>query len=838
MTAPLPARPSSISARLGLALAVLVPLIALVPLGQLLWDWVQVSQVLQRPALPGTQRGYDWVQWEEDADGRIVARYVFPRSPAEEAGLRTGDVFVMIEGQMIFGADELKRVVAGLPPGTTVRYEVTRAAETVAVDVLLTRYPTFLYPLTADLWFFTLWGFLIGSLLHVLGLAIAIPLARSSIRARFSLGLLLVSSLWMFSNLARLMLIEFFGPAGLPGSRYDTVFQILTSLGLVGWLLFPALLLTNVISVSGRLRVRAFRRTMPVRYATPALLGGLVVLTVALGSFGPFSLDVLAGPMLFYATCYIAGAAGLSLALGDASARRGDLRAGWNRWGSIVTLVAAVAVGLALIGLFPLLAQVQDATLGWLVVLTQLLSVAPITLVTLSTLRYGKVGAVMSSALVNGLVGVSVFVLFVGTMYALNPILERTEAPAYLIGGGLCVLLLLGAEALRWWLTSASVFLSNDQQRVREALREYAQRLNEQVDSEALAAATVTTAGETVRASSAVLYYRLPGDGSWRSASYHPAPPYLTTESVARLWPSFETEQQLWARDDEVSNTRLPLPVERELRSIGVAIVVPIRGDGAAVGLLALADRRGRRRVYNLEDLDFLRILCGQFGLAVERLALLEREMRLVKAHAEARLVALRAQINPHFLFNALNTIASLVGERPDEAERVVEHLSAIFRHTLQTAEAAFVPLGDEIDLVAHYLAIEQARFGDALQTCIEVPAALRGVPVPPFVVQTLVENSVKHGLAPRRGGGSVRVSARQEADDVIIEVHDDGVGVARDPADPDDTGFFGIGLQNVAARLTHLYGDARLFVLESTPAAGTRAVLRLPRDRPQFQTP
>ncbi len=816
--------------RLGLALAVLVPIVALLPLGRLAWDWFQVSRVLPQGTMPGSERGYDWVQWEE-SNGRIVARYVFPRSPAREAGLHAGDIFVMIEGQMIFGADELKRVVAGLPPGTVVRYEVTRADEARTIDVPLTRYPTFLYPLTAELWFFTLWGFLSGALLHVMGLAIAIPLARSSLRARYSLGLLLVSSLWMFSNLARLLFIEFFGPAGMPGSRYDVVFQALTVLGLVGWLLFPALLVTNVINVSGGQRLRAFRRTRAVRYAPPVLLGGLTVLTVWRGSVGPLSLDVLAGPMLFYATCYIAGAAALSLVLGDARSRREATRAGWNRWGSLLTLLAATVVGLALLGLFPLLAQVQDATLGWLVVLTQLLSVAPITLVTLSTLRYGKVGAVLSSAFVNGLVAVSAFVLFAGTMYALNPILERTEAPVSLIGAALCVLILFGAEGLRHWLTSASFFLSGDQQRMQKALRDYAQRLNELVDTEALAAATVAAAGEGVRASSAVLYHRLPGESEWRSAAYHPAPPHLTAQAVARLWPRFRDDQQLWARDDELSDARLSPADERELRRIGAALVVPIRGDGAAVGLLALAERRGGRRVYNLDDIGFLRILCGQFGLAVERLALLEREVRLVKAHTEARLVALRAQINPHFLFNALNTIASLVAERPDEAERVVEHLSAIFRHTLQTAEAAFVPLGEEMDLVSHYLAIEKARFGDALTTTVDVPDHLRSVPVPPFTVQTLVENSVKHGLGPRRGGGAVGVTAHEMEGHVVVEVADDGVGIAIEPDSP--TAFYGIGLENVAARLNHLYGDNRRFTLESRPGGGTRATLRIPLSQP-----
>ncbi len=823
-----PSRSTFRPARLGLTLAVLVPVLALLPLGRLLRDWVKLSRLLQRGAVESaTERSFDWVQWMDD-EGQIVAAYVFPRSPAVDAGLREGDVFVSFEGQIIFGVEELKKVIEGIPPGTEVYFEVLRDERTLVVPVQVTRYPTFLYPLSTGLWLFALWSFLIGSLLHVLGLAIAIPLARSSLRARFSLVLIVVSSLWMFSNLARLLLVEFFGPAGVPGSRYDLVFQTLTVLGLAGWLLFPALLMSNVLTRAGGGRTRAFRRTAPLRYAPPVLLGALALATATRGALGPLSLDVLVGPMLFYTACYIAGAAALALLLhrGEAARARAG---GWNRWGSALTLAVATLVGLALLGLLPLLSTVDDATLGWLVVLTQLLSVAPITLVALSTLRYGKVGTVVSAALLNGLLAGSVFILFTGTLYVLGPILRRTEAPVYLIGGVLCVVLLMAADRAKKWLRDSPAFLTSDQQRARLALRHYGRDLGAQFDPEGLARMTVALAGRTVEATSAVLFYRRPDD-EWRSAAYHPAPPHLTAAAVRRLWPSLDTQRELWTRDAELSDVRLPGALERELRSVGAAVVLPIQGEQEAVGLLALADKRGRRAVYNLEDLDFLRILCGQFGLAVERLGLIEREKALAKGHSEAQLVALRAQINPHFLFNALNTIASLVAERPVEAERVVEHLSAIFRHTLQTADAAFVSLGRELALVGHYLAIERARFGDALATRVEVPAALHGVPVPAFAVQTLVENAVKHGLGSRRGGGCVEITARQVDDAVEVTVADDGVGLAATEDRPPSQEHAGIGLRNVEQRLAHLYGENGLLRLESAPGAGTRATLRLPR--------
>jgi sensor histidine kinase YesM len=158
----------------------------------------------------------------------------------------------------------------------------------------------------------------------------------------------------------------------------------------------------------------------------------------------------------------------------------------------------------------------------------------------------------------------------------------------------------------------------------------------------------------------------------------------------------------------------------------------------------------------------------------------LENE-RALKLASEARLAALEARVQPHFLFNALNTISSLIPEAPERAERLVERMAAVLRFSLDAHNGRLVPMEQEIRIVGDYLEIERARFGDRLQYTVDVDAGLDEVLVPPFAVQTLVENSVKFAVAPDRKGGEIRVRAWRDAGRVRVEVADTGPGFSAD---------------------------------------------------------
>jgi len=202
------------------------------------------------------------------------------------------------------------------------------------------------------------------------------------------------------------------------------------------------------------------------------------------------------------------------------------------------------------------------------------------------------------------------------------------------------------------------------------------------------------------------------------------------------------------------------------------------------------------------------------------------REARLREQAALAELAALQARINPHFFFNTLNTISSLVEEDPRRAGDIVETLAELFRYTFRAAESRPVRLEEELEFVRRYLTIEQARFGERLRVVRDLsPAALR-VLVPGLLLQPLVENAVGHGVAPLRRGGTVRIVARLEGEDLVVEVSDDGRGLPAG-SDPIRSGH---GLDNVRQRLQTLYGERGRLTLSAGPGgSGTVAAIRIP---------
>ena len=212
------------------------------------------------------------------------------------------------------------------------------------------------------------------------------------------------------------------------------------------------------------------------------------------------------------------------------------------------------------------------------------------------------------------------------------------------------------------------------------------------------------------------------------------------------------------------------------------------------------------------------------------------REREITQLAAEAELRALRAQLNPHFLFNALTTIGYLLKTAPDRALGTLYRLTDLLRATLRRPPGETITLGEELDLVESYLAIERERFEERLVTRMEVPDNLRTLPVLPLLVQPLVENAVKHGISPLKRGGTVTVSAALEPVDdrrrpmsiLRVTVADTGAGLDRltltDPANG-----AGVGLRSIEQRLAIHYGSNAALEVTGAPGFGTRAELRLP---------
>jgi two-component system, LytTR family, sensor kinase len=194
---------------------------------------------------------------------------------------------------------------------------------------------------------------------------------------------------------------------------------------------------------------------------------------------------------------------------------------------------------------------------------------------------------------------------------------------------------------------------------------------------------------------------------------------------------------------------------------------------------------------------------------------------------AEARIHALRMELNPHFLFNALNAVAGLVCKRSHEAAiDMLDQLGELLRTTLNRNMPAEVPLAEELELLRRYLSIEQVRFGDRLRVTWDVDPETHAALVPPLILQPLLENALRHGIARRPGSAMVRISARRAGLHLELAVRDTGEGLASHGRPPRE----GIGLSNIRARLAEMYGrDATQVELTDVPGGGARARLMIP---------
>ncbi len=205
-----------------------------------------------------------------------------------------------------------------------------------------------------------------------------------------------------------------------------------------------------------------------------------------------------------------------------------------------------------------------------------------------------------------------------------------------------------------------------------------------------------------------------------------------------------------------------------------------------------------------------------------------ERSESYARQLAEARLMVMRAQVEPHFLFNTLAHVQALQEIDPPQAGHMLERLISYLRAAMPTMRETTSTLGREVEVVTAYLDLLKIRMGDRLNYTISVPPELNGISLPPTMIATLVENAIKHGLEPKRDGGSIAIQVRQVGEQIEVLVADNGLGLGGA-----DTGGTGVGLANTRERLKMLYGDTGELVVEPNAPTGVRALLRVPKEPP-----
>ena len=279
------------------------------------------------------------------------------------------------------------------------------------------------------------------------------------------------------------------------------------------------------------------------------------------------------------------------------------------------------------------------------------------------------------------------------------------------------------------------------------------------------------------------------------------------------------------------SKSELACPIAGCPCPLQAAVIAPLKVRDRVVGAIKL---------YRTDNRDFPG-LTQRLAVGITQLLSLQLEVgeadRLRELAARARLEALQAQIRPHFLFNALNTVLMFSRTDIERARELLVQLASFLRRAL-TVRAEFIRLEDELEYVQTYLEIERARFGDALKFRVRIDPSAIGCLVPVLTVQPLVENAVVHGLTPKEGGGKLLVSCRVRNGHLRVVVADTGVGI---PPERKDEIFtlgvgkgMGLGLSNINQRLVGLYGEAYRLQLHSRPGRGTLVRMTLPVRREQ----
>lgn len=305
-----------------------------------------------------------------------------------------------------------------------------------------------------------------------------------------------------------------------------------------------------------------------------------------------------------------------------------------------------------------------------------------------------------------------------------------------------------------------------------------------------------------------------------------PEPPFGTLERIptpladARSSEARPVEERLPSHDHKgvVSRGLTASPDKSDVQSLVPCLVhIEPRPDGMP---------------FLSDDRRLLNSLVRTLGVVLENVRFREREQQLRWLASRAELKALRAQMNPHFLFNALNAIAGLIEEQPRLADETIEQLAHVLRYALRRSENEWVRLDEEIEFVAAYLRVEQARFGERLHVEFGVDRACAAVPVPAMTIQPLVENAIKHGVSAREGAGTVGVRAALDGELLCVEVSDNGPGFPPGFS----IGAGGHGLRNVSERIAGYYGDSAQLRWHSGRDGGregTQVFLTLPRRSP-----
>jgi len=765
----------------------------------------------------------DWVDWQDTPQGVVAVSVLPPVADNPRLGnnyVQPGDRLLKIDYLPVYQSEVVRQLSGHAGTGTVLLYQLERpdpgqfGLQRINQFVVLGYRPAFSFTESAPLW----WAHLITELLALLAtlllLALVAPFFRTNLAATLPIVLLLIAGALYFGlTVARYLAL-----------RLDPAFEHLNlelTTALASGAQYVVLGLVAAATAVGWWRAFVL---IPSLGIGAILLAALYYAQRATAGFGHYASVIQYGLQAFL-LLHLLAYLGLSLT-SDQFRFRHAIRLGlWAGTG----LLAAAYLYRVVQAMGDDLPQ-TDQTLD---VLLRLAPALPLAVSASTALRFGNV----STVAVRGVVYLTGGLLLFGVFMFTERLTERLAIGGFYRGAlefGLLigVILLVRALLIRNQ-KGLGQFIATAQQRRAEVFNDFIARMPRFTQSRQLVLEASRQTAIFLQADRCRVWPAPPPEPTQATESETNALPVapaedelLPTDVSSALRAALMTHDNLWSRTKELAASSFEPALEAGLEAAGVQLLIPLRNGPEPIALL-VSRKRG---VYNLSQIEALEPMRRQCRLTLEILDLLEKEKALVKQTLEANLRALRSQVNPHFLFNALNTIAALVHDDPDLAEEAIVKLSTIFRYTLKHSHLNFVRLDQELQLVRNYLEIEELRFGERLELTLDVDPTCHPHLIPAFMLQTLVENALKHGVAKMVGTGRVGLSVQHQGADVVCVITDNGPGIDLSRVAQ------GTGTSNTRERLQTLYKRDDLVTFENT-GHGTRVTLRLPPAPPDAVT-
>ncbi|MCS7075705.1 MAG: histidine kinase [Bacteroidia bacterium] len=747
--------------------------------------------------------GFDWIRWENTTRG-IEATFVHPilksNTLLQGISIQEHDVLTAINYQKVYTADMANEIIRSAKPGEHLIYQVLRDDPEqfrpfeATIIIQCGYYPTFTYPLHKTLWQVQSWILVLVAASALTLWLILIPIIKQNIKT-YLLPFSLITSVlfWYIVQNARyfslILEIQFF------------------NVKLERWLLTLLLILWNGINTI------LFFNT--IKYS---LHKYLIILVILVPSVYFLMSSVVVVKTIFIDSTYQYHAQVLSFVVQvsflisvlhyQVQKILHESDSGYTKlFVSVVYLVfSAVLLWNAIFNTRSIWRNEVNE------LLIQAYLVFPAFWVVNPLLRFGKVSVVVTQSILYfvGILLILVLYALIDKLYyfrfSYNPYNGLVEVLILMV-----IILIAQRIYYRYEHFFRRLFITTAQKRTFQ-IKAFLDKIPSYTASEKLLKDFI----EELQA-----YTQSTGVEIWLSQHYPQESLFLAGIDKVKLHQSMQKKETFWARNKELSKYRAEPAIEEFWLEQDITLIFALEiPNEQEIGFLML--KRKKTGVFNLYEVELIRRAITQLQLTLEVLYLLEKEKILIQKNAEANLIALRSQINPHFLFNTLNTISALIHYKPDLAEQAVEKLAFIFRYTLKYSNENFVTVQNEMSLVKSYLAIEQLRFGEQLEVSITVQPETQTIEIPAFCIQTLVENAVKHGLSNILYVGQIKIDIFMQQGYLFCTVYDNGVGMDISRKNK------GTGINNIESRLKKLYHREGLLCFEKLDK-GTRVTLKIP---------